>query len=124
MQWIVANASAVDADISKGFVLSGRSAGENISIFTAHRAVKEKLNPPFTEVLASIPVCMSKDTVPKKHKELWVSRVQSANAAGNPGLDTKSIEGYEVLYGQDSLSEDFCPFAPTATFSNILLTYV
>jgi acetyl esterase/lipase len=67
---------------------------------------------------------MSKETVPEKYKELWVSREQNANAAGNPGLDTKPIEGYEALYGQGFLSEDFCPFYSTATFSDVLQTYV
>ncbi|KAB8260180.1 hypothetical protein BDV32DRAFT_138268 [Aspergillus pseudonomiae] len=124
VQWIAANASALDADLTKGFVLGGGSAGGNLAIVTAHRAVKEKLSPPITGVLASIPVCMSQETVPEKYKELWVSREQNAYAPGNPGLDTKSIKGYEALYQQDRLSEDFSPFNSTVPFSALPRTYV
>ncbi|GAB1199034.1 hypothetical protein APSETT444_008366 [Aspergillus pseudonomiae] len=124
VQWIAANASALDADLTKGFVLGGGSAGGNLAIVTAHRAVKEKLSPLITGVLASIPVCMSQETVPEKYKELWVSREQNAYAPGNPGLDTKSIKGYEALYQQDRLSEDFSPFNSTVPFSALPRTYV
>ncbi|OQD86672.1 hypothetical protein PENANT_c007G11097 [Penicillium antarcticum] len=124
VQWIAANASAIDADLSKGFVIGGGSAGGNLSIVTAHRSVKEKLFPPITGVLASIPVCMSQETVPEKYKELWISREQNANAPGNPGLNAKSIGGYETLYRQDFLSEDFSPFMSTAPFSALPRTYV
>lgn len=124
VQWIAANASELDADLSKGFVIGGGSAGGNLSIVTAHRSVKENLFPPITGVLANIPVCMSKETVPEKYKDLWISREQNANAPGNPGLDTKSIGGYEALYGQDFLSEDFSPFVSTVPFSALPRTYV
>ncbi|GMG45501.1 unnamed protein product [Aspergillus oryzae var. brunneus] len=124
VQWIAANESALDADLTKGFVIGGGSAGGNLSIVTAHRAVKEKLSPPITGVLASIPVCMSQETVPEKYKHLWVSRGQNGNAPGNPGLDSKSIGGYEALYQQDFLSEDFSPFCSIVPFSAIPPTYV
>ncbi|KNG85325.1 lipase/esterase [Aspergillus nomiae NRRL 13137] len=124
VQWIAANASALDADLTKGFVLGGGSAGGNLAIVTAHRAVKEKLSPPITGVLASIPVCMSQETVPEKYKELWVSREQNGYAPGNPGLDAKSVKGYEALYQQDLLSEDFSPFNSTVPFSALPRTYV
>ncbi|KAJ5901866.1 Alpha/Beta hydrolase protein [Penicillium taxi] len=124
VKWIASNAPALDADLSKGFVIGGGSAGANLSIVTAHRSVKENLFPPITGIWASIPVCMSKETVPEKYKELWISREQNANAHGNPGLDTKSAGGYEDLYHQDFLSEDFSPFVSTAPFSAIPRTYV
>ncbi|KAE8162751.1 Alpha/Beta hydrolase protein [Aspergillus tamarii] len=124
VQWIAANASALDADLTKGFVIGGGSAGGNLAIVTAHRAVKEKLSPPITGALANIPVCMNQETVPEKHKHLWVSREQNAYAPGNPGLDSKSIGGYEALYRQDFLSEDFSPFNSTVPFSALPRTYV
>ncbi|KAL2862788.1 alpha/beta hydrolase, partial [Aspergillus lucknowensis] len=124
VQWIAANQSALDADLTKGFIIGGGSAGGNLSIVTAHRAVKEKLSPPITGVLANIPVCMSKETVPEKYKHLWISREQNANAPGNPGRDSKNSGGYEALYQQDFLSEDFSPFNSTAPFSAIPRTYI
>ncbi|KAL4780808.1 Alpha/Beta hydrolase protein [Aspergillus varians] len=97
VQWVVANAPALDTDLTKWFVLGGRSAGGNISIVTAHRAVKEKLSPPITGMFASIPVCISKETVPEKYKDLWVSREQNANSPGSPGLDSKNVAGLDGL---------------------------
>ncbi|KAI9039825.1 alpha/beta hydrolase [Aspergillus affinis] len=124
VQWIAANASTLDADLTKGFVIGGASAGGNLSIVAAHRSVKDNLSPPITGVVASIPVCMSEETVPEKYKDLWVSREQNANAPGNPGLDSKSMGGYEALYQQDFLSEDFSPFNSTAPFSSLPRTYI
>lgn len=123
VQWITENQSVLDADLTKGFVIGGGSAGGNLSIVTAHRSVKEKLSPPITGVLASIPVCMSEETVLEKYKQLWVSREQNADSSGNPLQDSKGL-GYEVLYEQDFLSEDFSPFNSTAPFSAIPRTYV
>ncbi|KAE8417103.1 Alpha/Beta hydrolase protein [Aspergillus pseudocaelatus] len=124
VQWIAANASILDVDLTKGFVIGGGSAGGNLAIVTAHRSVKENLSPPITGVLASIPVCMSQETVAEKYKHLWVSREQNAYVPGNPGLDSKSIGGYEALYQQDFLSEDFSPFNSTVPFSALPRTYV
>lgn len=124
VRWIAVNESVLDADLTKGFVLGGGSAGGNLSIVTAHRSVKEKLFPPITGVLATIPVCMSEETVPEKYKHLWVSRKQNIDSPGSPGLDSKSVGGYEALYQQDFLSEDFSPFKSPAPFSALPRTYV
>ena len=124
VKWIVANESALDADLTKGFVIGGGSAGGNLSIVTAHRAVEEGLSPPITGVLASIPVCVSEETVPEKYKELWTSREQNANAPGNPGIDSKSTGGFVVFYRPDFMSKDFSPFNSTAPFSALPRTYI
>ncbi|KAL3481073.1 Alpha/Beta hydrolase protein [Aspergillus californicus] len=121
VQWIAANESALDADLTNGFILGGASAGGNLSIVTAHRAVKENLSPPITGVLVSIPVCMSKETVPENYKDIWLSREQNANAPGSPGAESG---GYEALYQPDFLSEDYSPFNSTAPFSALPRTYV
>lgn len=126
VKWVSGNPSALDADLSKGFVIGGGSAGGNLSIITAHRAAREKLSPPITGVLTSVPVCTSEETLPAKYKALWLSREQNANAPGNPGLDSKSIEGYEALYQQNFLSENFTPFTTPLPWSDLALprTYV
>ncbi|GCB24321.1 AB hydrolase superfamily protein B1A11.02 [Aspergillus awamori] len=79
VQWIAANEVALDADLSKGFVI-----------------VKERLSPPITGVLASIPVCISQETLPEKYKELWVSKEQNANAPWEPGTGFK-VAGLDIL---------------------------
>lgn len=125
--WIAANAStttSLEADPAQGLVLGGVSAGGNLAIVTAHRALKENLSPPITGVLANIPVCVSKETVPPKYKHLWLSREQNANAPGNPGVVSKGIGGYEALYVPDFLSEDFSPFGSPVAFERMPRTYV
>lgn len=124
VQWIAANVSALDVNLSKGFVIGGASAGRNLAIVTAHRSVKEKLFPPITGVLASISVCLSKETVPEKYKYLWISREQNSFAPGNPGLSSESIGGYEALYQQDVLSEDFPSSNLTVPFPALPKTYI
>lgn len=124
VKWIAANPSALDADLSKGFVIGGSSAGGNLSIVTAHRAVKEGLSPPITGVLASIPVCVSEETVPARYRHLWVSREQNATAQGNPGIVSGSTAGFDARYQQDFMSEDFSPFNSAALLSAMPRTYV
>lgn len=109
VQWIAANASVLDADLTKGFVIGGGSAGGNLSIVTAHRSLKERLSPPITGDLASIPLCMSKETVPEKYKDLWVSREQNTNAPGNPGQDSKSMEDTGLSTSRISCRRTFRP---------------
>ena len=104
--------------------MGGGSAGGNLSIVTAHRAVKKKLSLPIPGAMVSILVCMSKETAPEKYKDLWVSREQNANAPGNPGKDSKNVGGYEAFDERDFLSEDFSPFNLKVPFSVLPPMYV
>ncbi|KAJ5357040.1 lipase/esterase [Penicillium concentricum] len=80
VKWIAANASSLGADLSKGFVIGGSSAGGNLAIVTAHRAMRENLSPSLTGVVAIVPPCLDEQIVPEKYKHLWVSREQNANS--------------------------------------------
>ncbi|KAJ5090862.1 Alpha/Beta hydrolase protein [Penicillium argentinense] len=121
VRWIVANAASLDADLSQGFVIGGGSAGANLAIVTAHRARKENLSAPITGVLANVPVCMSQETIPERYRDLWQSYEQNAHS---PSLNLSSVEGYNALYQQDFLSEDFSPFNSTVSFHGHPRTYV
>ncbi|OQE20201.1 hypothetical protein PENFLA_c017G01649 [Penicillium flavigenum] len=121
VKWLARNASSLDADLSKGFIIGGTSAGGNLSIATAHRAMREKLSPPLTGVLAIIPLCMDERTVPEKYKHLWVSREQNANS---PICNAKDIETWTSWWEPDLQSVDFSPLNSDVELAGMPPTHV
>lgn len=121
VQWLAANASALGADLGKGFVIGGGSAGAGLAIVTAHRARKMPLAAPLTGVMANIPGCLSEETVPEKYKHLWTSRQQNAEV---PNLDLKLLQVIDKAYEVDVSSEYYSPFSSTASFGGLPRTYV
>jgi acetyl esterase/lipase len=61
------------ADLSKGFVVSGDSAGANLAAVVAHDAVDSKLSPPITGVHLRIPLLVHPDAVPEQYKQHYNS---------------------------------------------------
>jgi len=106
VKWLAANASSLGTDPSKGFVIGGSSAGGNLAVVTAHRALRENLSPPLTGVLANIPPCLDAQIVPEKYKHLFLSREQNAN-----GLvcNAKDLEVWSGWWQVDWLSVDYSP---------------
>lgn len=86
---IAANASSLQADPSRGFIVHGESAGANFAVVLAHLARDEKLSPPLTGVSASIPAVLSPNVVPDRFKPDYLSYEQNRDA---PGLDATSME--------------------------------
>lgn len=125
VSWLAENAAREigNVDLSKGFVIGGVSAGGNLAIVTAHKALKERLAAPLTGIWACIPATLSDDTVPEQYKELFTSRVQNAKA---PLLNAQSIEVVKQLYQPDESSPDYTPFTPDGlgSFSQIPRTHV
>ncbi|KAJ5965179.1 Alpha/Beta hydrolase protein [Penicillium vulpinum] len=121
VKWIAANASSLGADLSKGFVIGGSSAGGNLAIVTAHRAMREKLSPSLTGVVAIVPPCMDEKHVPEKYKHLWVSREQNANS---PVCNAKDIETWMSWWEPDFLSVDFSPLNSDVSLAGLPPTYV
>jgi acetyl esterase/lipase len=106
VKWLAANAASLGADPSQGFVIGGSSAGGNLAVVTGHRALREKLSPPLTGVLANIPVCLDAQIVPEKYKHLFLAREQNAD-----GLvcNAKDLEVWTGWWGPDYFSVDFSP---------------
>lgn len=101
LRWAAQNASLLSADPTKGFLLGGVSAGANFGGALAYLARDERLNPPITGLLLSIPCCLMPqafDLVPQWRDELF-SLEQNRNA---DLLDVRSycqlVEG-GLLYG-------------------------
>jgi acetyl esterase/lipase len=53
--WLSSNASSINADLGKGFIVGGNSAGANFAGVLARRAVEENLQPPVTGQWISFP---------------------------------------------------------------------
>jgi acetyl esterase/lipase len=53
--WLSSNASSLNADLSKGFVVGGNSAGANFAGVLARRAVEQNVQPPVTGQWISFP---------------------------------------------------------------------
>ncbi|KAJ5120918.1 Alpha/Beta hydrolase protein [Penicillium bovifimosum] len=121
VKWLSTNASSLGADLSRGFIIGGSSAGANLSISTAHRAKRENLSPPITGVLASVPPCMTEETVPSKYKDLWLSHEQNALS---PVCSAKDIEAWMKLFKPDYLSVDFSPLNSDVPLTGMPPTYV
>ena len=116
VSWLAENASSQigNVDMAKGFVIGGVSAGGNLAIVTAHKALKQKLAAPITGVWACIPAGLSDSTIPEQYKDIWASRVQNVNA---PFLNTQAIEIISQLYQPIETSEDYTPFPDPADLS-------
>jgi acetyl esterase/lipase len=63
------NATELNADPTKGFIVSGLSAGANLAAAVAHSTVDAKMSPPLTGVvLMSAPVCHP-EAIPQEYQE-------------------------------------------------------
>ena len=111
LKWAAANASALGADPSKGFIVGGSSAGGNIAAVMAHLAKDEKLSPPLTGQWLCIPATLSEvaaaKVLPEKYKKLYLSHEQISDP---PGLSKDAIDFMLRLYGPDHDDGKFNPF--------------
>lgn len=121
VKWLAVNASSLGADPSQGFVIGGSSAGGNLAVVTAHRAMRENLSPPLTGVLANIPVCMDEKIVPKEYKHLYLSRDQNAH-----GLvcNAKDLERWTDWWKPDHFSVDYSPLNSDVSLAGLPPHYV
>ncbi|KAK3063710.1 hypothetical protein LTS18_013388 [Coniosporium uncinatum] len=113
LKHLATNAEKYGATPSAGFVVGGYSAGGAIAAVLAQRAKDEKLSPPLTGQLLSVPVIFH-DTVPEEYREFFFSREQNADAPGSPLWSpvnaTSGQEGLPPAYlqacGMDPLRDD------------------
>ncbi|KAF8514360.1 Alpha/Beta hydrolase protein [Hysterangium stoloniferum] len=81
LKWTVANADAISADLQKGLIVGGISAGGNLAAAITQRAQK---NPAFqckvTGQVLIIPFIIASEAYPEKYKSELLSYEQNANA--------------------------------------------
>lgn len=123
IQWISSNASsALGADPSQGFVLGGVSAGANISGVVAQQYLSQNLFPKMTGLWLSVPLFFgSKDHVPEKYRDQWISHEQNREV---PGLDGAAVDAIVHHLAPDFSSEWFSPHNAKNPHKGLPRTYV
>lgn len=93
LQWAAKNASSLNADPSKGFIVGGSSAGGNISAVLAHKSRNENLQPPVTGQWLSVAYLLPGNRVPDKYKADFISMKESSNDPILPPMDDTAPDG-------------------------------
>jgi len=106
VKWAAANAKSLGAEPSKGFIVSGVSAGGNLACVVSHLARDEKLSPPLTGIWLDAPSMVDPSVLPEKWKKDYQSREQNKNA---PILDEADLQWYQRFYKPDIASPLFSP---------------
>lgn len=98
LKWSAANAKALGADPSVGFIVGGTSAGGNISAVLAHHARDQGLSPPLTGQYLAIPAVCPEKKMPQKYHDRFFSYEQNRNA---PVLPQAAIDMFMGGYQAD-----------------------
>lgn len=75
-------ASSLGADLKKGFLLGGSSAGGNIAAVLSHMARDLKASPPLTAIWLNYPLTVGFEAVPEAFKKDYHALEQNADAKG------------------------------------------
>ncbi|KAK1976512.1 Alpha/Beta hydrolase protein [Colletotrichum cereale] len=103
--WLSRNAARFGADVAKGFVVGGYSAGANIASVVGQRSGVEGLG--VTGTMLGIPLLVAKDIVPEKYAAEWVSREE--NATWSPTFTSALIEDVQAGLEPDVRSPWYSP---------------
>ncbi|OJT11980.1 AB hydrolase superfamily protein B1A11.02 [Trametes pubescens] len=78
LNWTTQNAGSLNADLSKGFLVGGASAGGNLAAVLAHRAKADLIFDqfPLTGQILLYPVMVHPDVVPDEYKEKFTAYEQ------------------------------------------------
>ncbi|OLN92097.1 AB hydrolase superfamily protein 4 [Colletotrichum chlorophyti] len=118
--WLSKNASRFGADISKGFVVGGFSAGANISSIVAQRSGVEGLG--VTGAMLSVPFLLVREIVPEKYAAEWVSREE--NSTWSPTFTTAMINDVSKALEPDKKSPWYSPFNDAEAIAKSPRTYI
>jgi len=96
LQWAVANADAISADVQKGLIVGGVSAGGNLAAAITQRAKKDPiLQGKVTGQALIIPSIIASAAYPEKYKSELLSRDQNADA---PLINKKMSDYFRGCY--------------------------
>lgn len=125
VRWLsdASNAASLGANLTRGFVVGGVSAGGNLAISVTHRSLGEptRLPSPITGLWSANPITTTGASVPLEAVPGWVSRRQNADA---PCLSTADLEYLERVLAVDPRSPVFSPFAALCVFPALPAAYV
>ncbi|KAL1939329.1 hypothetical protein VTO73DRAFT_10132 [Trametes versicolor] len=105
LKWAKQNAGSFNADLSKGFLVGGASAGGNLAAVLAHRAKAdpEFAQHPLTGQVLQYPVTVHPDVVPEEYKENFTAYGQMTDGKILPSRHM--YEFFELLGGSPSNPE-------------------
>lgn len=110
VKWIVTHASELGANLSKGFILEGASAGALITNVVGHLAMDAKIDPPITGLVEIATAGCRAEVMPEEYKSEFLSWDQ--DMAG--GLPKDAISMFEKFSGGDPMDPMVSPlFWPT-----------
>ncbi|TDZ67872.1 AB hydrolase superfamily protein [Colletotrichum trifolii] len=118
--WVAENASRFGADITKGFVVGGVSAGANISAVISQRSGVEGLG--ITGAFLGIPLILNKENVPERYAAEWVSREE--NATWNPAFTTALTEDVQKGLEPELKSAWYSPVNDPEALPKVPRTYI
>ncbi|KAL0066788.1 hypothetical protein AAF712_006186 [Marasmius tenuissimus] len=97
LKYVANNEDSFGADLSKGFLIGGASAGGNLTAVTTHLYRDDPLSKtkPLTGQMLVIPVTCHPDAYPEKHKSQLLSMEQNKDA---PFLDKKMMRTFFDWY--------------------------
>ncbi|KAK5174438.1 uncharacterized protein LTR77_001518 [Saxophila tyrrhenica] len=101
VKWIAEHASELHADPSKGFLMSGISAGGNLAAVSTLASISEKFAHPVTGQWLCVPSLMDADSVPEKFKPYFLSLEHNKDA---PILSASAMEAIKTHLESDSTS--------------------
>jgi acetyl esterase/lipase len=119
--WLSKNASSLGAELSKGFILLGASAGANLAAVTSQKWVSTRSSPPITGVSLAVPWLLSSEIVPEEYKDLWLSREQDQDAMI---LNKAAIAYMMAAYEPDVHSPEFSPFNTPRAHRGLPLVHI
>ncbi|KAJ7288388.1 Alpha/beta hydrolase fold-3 [Mycena rebaudengoi] len=99
LKWATENATLFSADLSKGFIIAGASAGAHLAAVIAHRVRDDPFfkDRQLTGQILQIPTVVDPSAIPEEHKSSYLSLEQNKDA---PGLTKKMVLwGWEQLGG-------------------------
>ena len=114
------NAASLGADLTKGFVLGGTSAGGHISIPLSHRARDEGLSPPLTGVYLGVTPSLPPQALTPKYAPFYRSREALKDGLT---LTSKSTALYDVAVEPDFASPLWSPQLWSTGHANLPPTF-
>ncbi|KAI0329482.1 alpha/beta-hydrolase [Cubamyces sp. BRFM 1775] len=105
LKWISQNATRIQADLRKGFIVSGKSSGGNLAAALAHRAKADPafVNNPLTGQILQMPMVCHPSVVPEhlKNKMLSIEECKDAPILTRDQL----LNTYRILQAEPSNPE-------------------
>jgi acetyl esterase/lipase len=115
------NQNVLKVELTKGFILSGISAGGNIVAAISHLARDEALSPPLTGLLISIPAVVSEPVLPPSLRPFYHSWEQNKDEPY--GMDRTSCLLFINSYAPDPASPVFSVLLYPTGHKNLPRTY-